>query len=143
MFDRGRTSLRWEEAYSVGRDAGRLVLSAPTVLMDGDVIADVINGKGQNKSRPTVVADGYKFGQRQVALEGALILGNYNANGLVGGFASDVRITRGGSASAIGAFDPIAQDRVNTAWFDGEYLSRLGLGRIDITSGKLQASTPM
>ena len=136
VFDRGRTSLRWEEGYTVGRDAGRLMLSAPTVLMDADMVADVINGRGQNKSRPTTVADGYKLGQRQVALEGALILGNYNANGLVGGFASDVRITRGG-ASAIGALDPIAQDRVNTAWFDGEHLSRLKLGRIDLTTGKI------
>ena len=138
VFDRGRTSLRWEDAYTVGRDAGRLVLSAPTVLMDADIIADVINGRGQNKSRPTTVTDGYKLGQRQVALEGALILGNYNAGGFVGGVASDVRITRSGPSS-VGATDPIAQNRINTAWLDGEYLSRLGLGRIELATSKTAA----
>ncbi|WJH41204.1 hypothetical protein N7E02_12170 [Aliirhizobium terrae] len=41
---RGRTSKQWHEAYTVGRDAGRLVLSTPTAVFEGDILADTVEG---------------------------------------------------------------------------------------------------
>ena len=42
VFDRGRTSKHWEEGYSVGRDAGRLNLAAPTSIFAATIIADTV-----------------------------------------------------------------------------------------------------
>lgn len=129
----GRESARWEDGYSVGRDGGRLILSAPTVLFDADILAETITGGRQHIARPSgTVTDGYKLGQNQAALAGGLILGNYNALGLLGGFNSDVRIADG--SLMVGLDDPVAPDQVNTAWFDGERLSSFGLGRIELNT---------
>ncbi|OYU87667.1 MAG: filamentous hemagglutinin [Bradyrhizobiaceae bacterium PARB1] len=131
IFDRGRTSMRWEGAYSVGRDAGRLVLTAPTVLFDADIIADVINGKGQVNRRATGITDGYKVTQNSVAREGTLAMGDYASYGRVDLVDSDIRFGNYAGRSQIGAGDVIADDRRNTAWFDAAHLSAMRLGGIE------------
>jgi len=149
VFDRGRTSLRWEDGYSVGRDAGRLNLSAPTVIFEADILADVIQGKAQTKRRTEGVTDGYKVTQTSVAQGGTVALGNYTptlgAHGRNAVFDTDVVI---GDVAAItggfGAETAIADDRKNTAWFSADHLNSLGLGGIDIgTAGKVTIAAPL
>ncbi len=130
VFNRG-VYVRDEAAYSVGRDGGALVLSTPTALFDGEIVADVLAGARQVKARPhATVADGYKLGQNQAALAGGLVYGRYGALGLQGAFATDVRFV---GAADLAAATPDA--RVGTAWFDAARLSGFGLGRIDVSTG--------
>ena len=72
-----RSYARWEDGYSVGRDAGRLILSAPSVVMEADILSEVISGERQTNARADDVVDGYKLGQHTVARGASLILGDY------------------------------------------------------------------
>ena len=82
-FDKGATSSRYEAGYTVGRDAGQLILSTPTAMFEGDIVAAVVNGERQSNARPSNVTDSYKLSQNTVPLAGTLALGEYNAIGLV------------------------------------------------------------
>ncbi|MES2056265.1 MAG: filamentous hemagglutinin family protein [Pseudomonadota bacterium] len=131
FFSRG-TSTRWEEGYTVGRDAGRLILSTPTAIMEGDIHAEVINGDRQTRARADGVTDGYALGQHTVAKAGTLVLGRF---GLLGPalYNTDVRIGDVANVTgdlAAGAALPV--DRTNTAWFDARHLNAQGLGGIEL-----------
>ncbi|WP_249225281.1 two-partner secretion domain-containing protein [Tardiphaga alba] len=133
VFDRGRTSRRWEEGYTVGRDAGKLILSAPTASFAANIVADTITGERQTTKRSTGLADGYKATQSIVAQNGTLALGRYDANGRIDLYNSDVRITD--DASGGGA---------NTVWFDAKHLSEQNLGGLDLgTRGKITVDADM
>ncbi|MFP1680225.1 filamentous hemagglutinin family protein [Alloalcanivorax sp. C16-2] len=124
---------RVENGYVTGRDAGQLIVSAPTAVLDGDIDASVYNGERQDRARDAGL-DGYQQAQNSVALGGRLLLGRYGVQGLAGGFESDVRI---------GDFDAIADqldrdaelgERLNTVWLDAEHLNQQGLGGVDLVS---------
>ncbi|MGY3617888.1 filamentous haemagglutinin family protein [Bradyrhizobium sp. USDA 10063] len=134
---KGAVSVRWEDGYTVGRDAGSLVLSTPTAVFAGTIVADVIQGQRQIEARPDGVTDGYKFSQNTVPLAGTLALGQYTALGRTGVYNTNVMITD------LAAVSPPA-DRTNTAWFDAQYLNRQGLGAIDFaTGGKITIDAPL
>ncbi|MCA6119336.1 filamentous hemagglutinin family protein [Bradyrhizobium sp. WSM 1738] len=137
LLTRGRETVRWEAGYTVGRDAGNLILSTPTALFEADILADVVQGSRQTNARPDGITDGYQVAQNTVAKAGTLALGRYAANGLVGAYATDVVIAdlTGLSPSAI---------RTNTAWFDAGHLNAQGLGGIDLaTTGKITIDAPL
>ncbi len=133
VFDRS-TSRRWEDGYTVGRDAGRLNLATPTPLFEADIIADVIKGERQASARAANVADGYKQVQNAAPLQGTLGLGRYDAitTSDVGFYGSDVRF---GDVAAITAGmkagDAVPSARKDTAWFDAGYINSLKLGGLD------------
>lgn len=132
----GRNSRRWSDGYSVGRDAGQLVLSAPTVVMEATITAEVINGARQTHARPGGISDGYKIGQHTVAQAGSLLLGRYDLaadNTLP--FATDVRIGQVSDITGdIAAGDALPQDRTGTAWLDAARLSEAGLGGLAVAT---------
>ncbi len=139
VFDRGRTSLRWEDGYTVGRDAGRLNLATPTAIMEADIIADTIQGARQSSKRPSGITDGYKATQTIVAKGGVLASGDYNYYGRVGVFDTDVKI---GDISDITAGVDLTAAlpgaRSNTLWLDAGRLNALKLGGVDLaTAGKV------
>lgn len=135
LFSRG-TSTRWEQGYTVGRDAGRLILSAPTVIMEGDILAEVINGERQINARAHGIADGYKLGQHTVAQAGALVLGRYGLTaGQAGLSLHDVDVRIGEIADLTGETatgEALPADRIGTAWFDATRLNEAGLGGIEL-----------
>ncbi len=132
----GKGAVRWEDGYTVGRDAGSLILSTPTPIFEGTILADVVTGERQLKARPAGVTDGYKLTQDTVALNGQLRLGAYGVVNGNGFFNSDVRfgdvasITSGLSANAA-----LPSARANTAWFDTSLLNAQKLGGLDIVTG--------
>jgi len=135
VFDRGRTSLRWEEGYSIGRDAGRLILSTPTSIFEATIVADTIEGDRQSVKRAAGASDGYKQTQTTVARNGTLALGQYDGRGLVGGADSDVVF--GTIPDITAGRDPETAsftERKNTAFFDADRINAAGLGGIDIAS---------
>lgn len=134
LFSRG-TTMRWQDGYSVGRDAGVLRVFAPTVLMEGNVAAGVLTGSLQTLARPDGVIDGYKTSQDSVALAGGLVIGRTNGFGADGAFASPILI---GDVDDVAATVPvdgvIPDDRQNTVSLDATRLSGYGLGSLTLTS---------
>ncbi|MEW6642874.1 MAG: filamentous hemagglutinin family protein [Pseudomonadota bacterium] len=125
----------WESGYVVGRDAGRLILSTPTPIFEGTIVADVINGQRQVTTRPAGATDGYQLTQSTVARAGQLAVGQYDATGLAGAFGTNVIVgARPPAAADLGAATPLPAARVNTAWFDADQLSRFGLGGFSIAT---------
>ncbi len=137
IFDRGRNSQRWEDAYSVGRDAGRLNLSTPTSIFAASIVADTVTGQYQTSKRSNAVADGYKLTQTTVAQNGTLALGKYGATGRTDLYTSDVRIADLASTG-------LPANRANTVWLDADYLSAQTLGGLDLgTRGKITIDAPV
>ncbi|WP_233024227.1 filamentous haemagglutinin family protein [Rhodopseudomonas boonkerdii] len=141
LFDRS-ISRRWEDGYTVGRDAGRLNLATPTPLVEADIIAEVIKGERQASARAANVADGYKQVQNATPLQGTLGLGRYDATGTtdIGFYGSDVRFGDFAAITAgMKAGDALPSIRRNTAWFDAGYINSLKLGGLDF--GTLETIT--
>ncbi|UGV26743.1 filamentous hemagglutinin N-terminal domain-containing protein [Rhodopseudomonas boonkerdii] len=133
VFD--RQNMRWEDGYTVGRDAGRLILSTPTSVFEGAILADVIKGRRQIAARPADISDGYELTQNTAPLSGSLALGLYDARGLVN--ASTTAVKFGSIASISAGLDPVAAiplDRVNTGWFDSGTISAFGLGGLRVAA---------
>ncbi len=129
-----RSSRRWSDGYSVGRDAGNLILSAPTVIMEADILAEAFNGERQSVARVEGSADGYKLGQDQVARAGALTIGNVNAVGFDTPHVS--RVVIGSFAPIDGeAGAPLPADREATTLLDADLVNGYGLGALTIVSG--------
>jgi filamentous hemagglutinin family protein len=72
----------YQSGYTVGRDAGSLILSTPTSVFEGSIEAAVIDGAQQIVARPATVNDPYTLPQDTVPLAGSLLLGDYTAAGL-------------------------------------------------------------
>lgn len=132
---RGRNSYRWEEGYSVGRDAGRLNVFAPTVLLDGDVIADTIVGDRQVSKRNASVTDGYKAAQTNAAQAGGLVIGRSNGIDEDGAFDTPIVLAQAGPAtSALTADGSLPVQASNRIQLDAAQLSGYGLGLLKLTS---------
>ena len=65
---------RLENGYTVGRDAGRLIVSTGAAVLEGDIDTSVFQGERQQRKRDDGV-DGYKQAQTAAARAGQLIVG--------------------------------------------------------------------
>lgn len=130
---------RLEAGYTVGRDAGTLVISAPTAVLDGNIVTDVYNGARQSRQRDAI-EDGYRQAQTAVAQAAGLRLARYDilgSGGSVDGIA-DVPLAK---SISVGRFEVErsagmnADDALDAAWLnaielDADRLSQLGLGEL-------------
>lgn len=134
LFARGTTQ-RWEEGYTVGRDAGQLVLSSPTTLFQGKILAGVVTGSRQTMARPGAVADGYSLPQDVAALAGTLVLADFGGNTLLGtGSATDVRFENVPDTTVPRIGDEIDEQRIGTSWLESEMLNGFGLGGLRVAT---------
>jgi len=123
---------RLENGYTAGRDAGQLIISAPTAVMEGSIVANVYQGEQQTRVRDAV-GDGYKQAQTAVAKGATISLGQYSAPGRTNLFDSDVKlgdvdeVTQG--MSATDALDPT---RINTVWLDSQTVNDQHLSGLDL-----------
>jgi filamentous hemagglutinin family protein len=128
-----------ENGYTVGRDAGQLLVSAPTAVLEGDIVTDVFNGASQTRARDAI-EDGYRQVQTAVARGGALAVGRYSALGRADLFDTDVRfgdIARTTQQMAVA--DALTADRIGTLWLDSAQLNAQHLSVLDIgTLGTLK-----
>ncbi|WP_345252102.1 filamentous haemagglutinin family protein [Pigmentiphaga soli] len=148
---------RLENGYTVGRDAGRLIVSTREADLSGDVVADTYQGPRQVQKADASL-DGYNQSQTAAARGAALILGAYQTAyntdadigptgvfhnltptvasivfgppAIVGAAAGDAGAAGpGGDAAAAGGDGPATAD-VSVLYLDSDYLSGLGLGSI-------------
>ncbi|MHA3735382.1 filamentous hemagglutinin family protein [Pseudomonas sp. Eth.TT006] len=67
---------RQESGYTVGRDAGQLLVGTRNAVLDGQLLGDVFQGEHQTQA-PRAVLDGYEQRQTALARRGQLIVGSY------------------------------------------------------------------
>lgn len=77
---------RLENGYTVGRDAGRLVVATNAAVLDGDITATAYQGPRQT-ARSDATLDGYAQSHNAAAHAAQLILGSYTA-----GYNSDASL---------------------------------------------------
>ena len=67
---------RYESSYTVGRDAGKLVIGTPRAVLEGQVVSDAFQGTRQTQA-PNINLDGYQQSQKAMAQRAQLIIGGY------------------------------------------------------------------
>lgn len=134
-FGLGRETTVEDPGYTVGRDAGNLILTTPTSIFEGTIVADAFIGERQIEARPDGVTDGYKLGQTQAPLAGRLTLSGYrtfvNSDGITG---TTVAVPI--DSTVVFSNDAPPADRTNTAWFDADQINSFGLGGITVETSR-------
>ncbi|NBF02221.1 filamentous hemagglutinin N-terminal domain-containing protein [Pseudomonas sp. Fl5BN2] len=67
---------RYEAGYTVGRDAGKLVIGTSNAVLEGQLISEVFKSDRQTQA-PNVNLDGYQQSYKAAAQRAQLIIGNY------------------------------------------------------------------
>ena len=125
---------RVDNGYTVGRDAGRLIVSAPTAVLDGQVETATFQGAQQNR-RPDSALEGYAQAQTAAARNAQLYLGRYDGQGRSGVFGSEVRLDdKAPTKAAWSLLAPVDEERRDTVWLDIAALSAQQWGRIDLAT---------
>ncbi|ALS61378.1 filamentous haemagglutinin family protein [Pandoraea norimbergensis] len=130
-----------QNGYTVGRDAGQLILATPSASLAGDVVSATYQGPSQVKAAQPGL-DGYLQGQGAVARGAQLVLGNYTsaANwdatlGPTGVFYNPSPVAQ----NIVFADGPSPVDAVaapGVLSLDSQYLGRIGFGSILAAAGQ-------
>ncbi|MBO9726055.1 MAG: filamentous hemagglutinin family protein [Novosphingobium sp.] len=158
-------STRWEEGYTVGRDAGVLSLSVPTVVMEGTVLADVIVGERQTQTRPdpaptvsetgvisgTVVKrlDGYKLPQTVTPLAGSLYVGNQlhvqpAANTVNLPFPTDVTVSAGTDVTGgMTSATKLVPDMIGAVQLSADSINQAKLGELRVSGASVSVKSDL
>ncbi len=67
---------RYEQGYTIGRDAGKLVVATANAVLDGTLLGAVYQGEVQTRA-PQPGLDGFAQSQLAVARAGQLVIGRY------------------------------------------------------------------
>ncbi|WP_454735810.1 filamentous haemagglutinin family protein [Cupriavidus necator] len=136
---------RLENGYTVGRDAGRVVVGTGTAVLEGDIQASVYQGPRQSEARDAGL-DGYRQSQVAAPLAGELVLGKLvpvfdtgtgmlreNPSAVAGqvDIGAVQRIAQGLSAD-----DALPEDLVGNVRLDAGWLNGLGLGAFRVFASK-------
>lgn len=138
---------RSEGAYTVGRDAGRLVVSTASAVLEGQVVGDTYQGERQTQAAQKGL-DGYVQSQKAVARGAQFVVGSYvpyyvkdsatlqYALGADAGTVKNVVLGQWGAAIAAGLdlTTVLPTDRVSTLYLDTDALNATELGAIKIAS---------
>ncbi|MBX9800086.1 MAG: filamentous hemagglutinin family protein [Burkholderiaceae bacterium] len=136
---------RLENGYTVGRDAGTLVIGTANAVLEGKISSDVFQGERQTRA-PQANLDGYYQSQNAAAQHAQLIVGSVSnfydkTTGLLsrrvdaGGIKNVVfSDTENAIADGLDLSTVLPADRVNTLVFNTEQLNSFALGSIKIAA---------
>ncbi|UIP18682.1 filamentous hemagglutinin family protein [Achromobacter deleyi] len=138
---------RWEPGYTVGRDAGLLVVGSSSAVLEGEIVSDVYQGPRQSRAAQAGV-DGFSQSQRSVARGGQLVVGAYTPYYVRGdarlthalGMAQDPirEVVIGNGAERIAAGldlqEALPEDRRGRLLLDSGQLARSGLSAVRIAA---------
>lgn len=148
---------RKEAGYTVGRDAGKLVVSTSSAVLEGQVISDVFQGERQTQA-PNINLDGYQQSQKAMAQRAQLIIGQYTPiyNKTTGtlryalGASTDQVLIDANTQKIADGLDlttALPADRQGTVVLDSDQLNGFQLGAIKVgakqqitVNGALQAA---
>ncbi|MDF3837592.1 filamentous hemagglutinin family protein [Cupriavidus basilensis] len=135
---------RLESGYTAGRDAGRLVVSTTSAILEGDIEAKVYQGPRQTQAHADLV-DSYKQSQNAVARPGQLIVGRYDPvfDVKAGELYYNLGVTQDkivfdaktpDVANGLALADELPEDRKAALYLNTDRLNRFGLGGITVAS---------
>ncbi|MGR3889710.1 filamentous haemagglutinin family protein [Pseudomonas sp. 1152_12] len=138
---------RSEAGYTVGRDAGRLVVSTASAVLEGQLVGDTYQGDRQTQAAQKGL-DGYLQSQKAVARGAALMVGSYvpyylkdkaqlqYALGADANTVKNVVLGPRGAAIAAGLAlnSVLPAERTSTLYLDSDALTATKLGSINIAS---------
>ncbi|MCK6190603.1 filamentous haemagglutinin family protein [Pseudomonas sp. EYE_354] len=133
---------RFESGYTVGRDAGKLVVGTTSAVLEGQVVSDVFQGDRQTQA-PNINLDGYQQSQKAMAQRAQLIIGGYTPvyNKSTGtlryaltGIADEVLIDRNTQkiADGLDLTTALPADRQGKMVLDSDQLNGYQLGAIKV-----------
>ena len=140
---------RDEDGYTVGRDAGTLVIATRSAVLEGDLASDTYQGVRQDLA-PQAGLDGYSQSQRAVARRGALVVGNdlryydpvtklvHYQLGATGDTVADVTLGTGRErlADGLDLAAALPQESQGKLFLDVDRLNGFALGRVRIAAGR-------
>ena len=140
---------RYEDGYTVGRDAGTLLISTRSAVLEGDLVGDTYQGTRQDRA-PQSGLDGYSQSQRAAARRAGLVVGNdvryydtasrqiYSQLGATGDTVAEVVLGAGRERVAdgldLGAALP--QENKGKLFLDANQLNGFSLGRLRVAAGR-------
>uniref|UniRef100_UPI00359FB07F two-partner secretion domain-containing protein n=3 Tax=Pseudomonadati TaxID=3379134 RepID=UPI00359FB07F len=140
---------RYEDGYTVGRDAGALVVSTRSAVLEGTLVSDTYQGVRQDRA-PQAGLDGYSQSQRAVARRAQLVVGNnlryydsvtrqvHYQLGATADTVAEVRLGTGQSriADGLDLQAALPQDRAGKLFLDTDLLNGFGLGGLRIAASR-------
>jgi filamentous hemagglutinin family protein len=140
---------RQEAGYTVGRDAGTLVIGTRNAVLEGTLASDTFQGDRQTRAAQAGL-DGYQQSQKAVARGGQLVVGSYvpfyvkesgsleYALGATADTLKNVTIGEGaaGVANGIGLDGDLPADRQGTLYLDSHQLSGFKLGAVKVAASE-------
>ncbi|WP_447774091.1 filamentous haemagglutinin family protein [Variovorax boronicumulans] len=137
---------RLENGYTVGRDAGKLVVSTTSAVLEGAIVGDTYQGPQQTQAARADL-DGYYQSQNTAPRNGQLVIGQYrpvyDANTRLLRYSLTPLIdsvTLGeitqSIADGLQLSDAVAPERQGTLVLDAGSLSASGLGAVRIAAKK-------
>lgn len=135
---------RLENGYTTGRDAGRLVISTGSAILEGDINAGVYQGPHQYQAHADL-PDSYKQSQSAVARAGQLIIGRYDPvfDQTRGELYYNLGVMQNqvvfdnpvpDFAATLGLTDALPEDRQAVLILDAVRLNGFGLGGITVAA---------
>ncbi|WP_323162138.1 filamentous haemagglutinin family protein [Pseudomonas fluorescens] len=135
---------RQESGYTVGRDAGQLVIATRNALLDGQMLGEVYQGERQTRT-PRAVLDGYEQSQTALARRGQLIVGSYDpayvasAGGLLYGLNPLLDQVQIGADKPVGDGVPdvlsaVSESRKGKLFLDADQLNGWHLGALKVAA---------
>ncbi|WP_425251599.1 filamentous hemagglutinin family protein [Janthinobacterium sp. NFX145] len=135
---------RLENGYTVGRDAGKLVVATESAVLEGAIAGDVFQGERQSQA-PQALLDGYQQSQLAAAQRGQLVVGQYQAmfdkrtgvlQHALSAVMDDVRLTRvqDGIAAGLDVAGALDAERQGRLLLDTTLLNNQQLGAIRIAA---------
>ncbi len=147
---------RFETGYTVGRDAGRLVISTRSAVLEGELIGTTFQGDRQNAAAQAGL-DGYQQSQRAVARGAQLVVGTYTPYyskttgalqyvlGRGDGTVQQVTLSNRVAAIAAGLDldTALPVDRTGILQLDTTRLNGFGLGAVKIAAGDIAVQSDL
>ncbi|WP_434557385.1 filamentous hemagglutinin family protein [Pseudomonas sp. Z5-35] len=140
---------RQEAGYTIGRDAGTLVIGTRNAVLEGTLASDTFQGDRQTRAAQAGL-DGYQQSQKAVARGGQLVVGAYvpfyvkesgtveYALGATADTLKNVVIGKGaaGVANGIDLGSALPTDRQGRLYLDSNQLSGFKLGAIKVAASE-------
>jgi len=139
---------RLENGYTVGRDAGTLVIGTSNAVLEGDIVGDTYKGDRQNQAAQAGL-DGYNQSQKAVARGANLVVGDYvpfyvKDSGTIqhrltatSNTIQDIIFnnTAGNIAAGLDLTEVLPEDRNGTLYLNTDQLNDFNLGGIKVAAG--------
>ncbi len=137
---------RFEAGYTVGRDAGKLVVSTRNAVLEGQIVGEVYQGERQTQA-PNLNLDGYQQSQNAVARRAQLWVGSYTpiydkASGVINSALNPTldQVTVGKVTEKIAAgldlTSVVDTDRQGKLVLDNDLLNGFQLGAVKVAAAE-------